>query len=122
MICENCNQEKDKHDFYFLDGGLGYSNMLMHWCKECTQKYNKDKSTKYKYTDEQLYPFYYGALSVIEGRSINETANLIQNGIEKSSNYMGIQNMLFLITDGDKGLSQYSKQQKAVFEKLNKNV
>jgi hypothetical protein len=115
MICKECKEQKDSCEFYFIDGGLGYSQEKMNICKICVQKYNKNRKIN-KYLDTQIKAQFYGAKAVINGENITLIAQKIDNGISKNSNQMGIQNFLYLF--GFKGLNNVSKQIKRIYEEM----
>ncbi len=52
---------------------------------------------------------------------LSQLSKNINNGIKKNSNYIGIQNYLFIITSGKQGRGNYSKQQKRVYDLLSTN-
>ena len=122
ILCKKCNKLKDKKEFYFLDGGLGYIEEQFNICKNCIKNYNQVRK-KNKYYDEQIISQFYGAKLLIENVNLklSEVAKQINNGIKESSNSMGIQNFLYLLGDTKRGLPNCSNQQKYIFEKLSKN-
>ena len=120
MICQQCKKNKKEIDFYLIDGGLGYRNDRIHWCKECIKNFN-DSRERNKYLDEQCYAQYYGALEVLKGVKLRQLSENIENGIQYNSNYIGIQNYLYIITNGEKGRKNSSQQQKKVYDLLSKN-
>lgn len=120
MICQQCKKSKNEKDFYLIDGGLDYRKDRMSRCKECIKNFN-DSRKRNKYLDEQCYAQYYGALEVLKGVKLHQLSENIENGIQYNSNYIGIQNYLYIITNGEKGRENYSQQQKKVYDLLSKN-
>lgn len=116
MICTKCKKDKNDNEFYFIDGGLGYSINKMNICKTCVKEYNQSR-TRFKYFDEQITAQFYGAKSVINGKRLTSVAKNIENGITEGSNRMGIQNFLFLFQH-EGGLPSSSKQMKKIYTKL----
>jgi hypothetical protein len=118
MICSKCNQEKNDSEFYFIDGGLGYTKQKITICKLCTQQYNQSR-VRFKYFDEQITAQFYGAKSVINGEKLTSIAKNIENGIAEGSNRMGIQNFLYLFGH-ESGLPSSSKQMQKIYNNLTK--
>lgn len=116
MVCTKCKKDKSSNEFYFIDGGLGYSKNKFSICKVCVKEYN-DSRTTLKYFDEQITAQFYGAKSVINGDKLTSIARRIENGITEGSNRMGIQNFLFLFQYKG-GLSSSSKQMKKIYNAL----
>jgi len=63
-----------------------------------------------KYTDEQIREQFYAANMILKGTPVKDAIAKIDNGIPYSSNYMGVQNFLFILTNGERGLPNYTKQ------------
>ena len=117
MICIKCKNDKSNNEFYFIDGGLGYSKDKISICKTCVKGYNQSR-TRFKYFDEQITAQFYGAKSVINEESLTSVARKIENGITEGSNRMGIQNFLFLFQH-ESGLPSSSKQMRKIYKTLN---
>jgi len=116
VVCTKCKKEKSNNEFYFIDGGLGYSQDKFTICKTCVKEYN-DSRTTYKYFDEQITAQFYGAKSVINGESLTSIAKKIENGITEGSNRMGIQNFLYLFQFKG-GLPSSSRQMRKIYNAL----
>lgn len=111
-VCHECGNGKDSKEFYFIDGGLGFTDERSVICKDCTHKRNLTLSRN-KYYDDQIRAQYYGALKHRQGLSRNRVARLIDNGITYNSNYYGINNFLHLL--GENGSPNTSRQQQRIF-------
>ena len=116
MVCEKCKIDKTTNEYFYVDGGLGFTDEQMTICKKCVIEYNNSK-TKHKYYDEQITALYYGAKKVINGSKLSDVSKDIDNAISEGSNRMGIQNFLYLF-GAEKGLVSSSKQMKSIFDKL----
>jgi len=114
MKCIDCNKEKEDTDFYYVDGGLGFSAKKMNVCCDCVSIFNGSRNI-HKYFDEQITATYFGAKRVIEGKNISEVSEKISNGITVGSNRMAIQNFLYLFGE-ENGLFSYSRQMKKIFD------
>ena len=119
MICSKCNKDKTLNEFYFIDGGLGYTQNKLSICKDCVQQYNQSK-TRFKYFDEQITAQFYGAKSVINGNKLSTVSKQIENGITEGSNRMGVQNFLYLFGHTN-GLPSTSKQMQKIYNTLINN-
>lgn len=116
MLCRKCKIDRANNEYYFLDGGLGFSQERFAVCKTCVKHRNEGR-TNNKYLDEQITALYYGAKSVISGKKLSEVSKNLENGITVGSNKMGIQNFLHLF--GEKGnLPSSSKQMRRIFGEL----
>jgi len=120
MVCSKCNQSKNINEFYFIDGGLGYTQNKLNICKSCVQQYNQSR-TKFKYFDEQITAQFYGAKLVINGNKLSTVSKQIENGITEGSNRMGVQNFLYLFGHTN-GLPSTSKQMQKIYNNLINNV
>jgi len=116
MICSKCNQNKNGNEFYFIDGGLGYTKNKLNICRNCVQQYNQSR-TRFKYFDEQITAQFYGATSVINGHKLSTVSKKIENGITEGSNRMGVQNFLYLFGHTN-GLPSTSKQMQKIYNNL----
>ena len=89
MVCTKCKKDKSSNEFYFIDGGLGYSKDKFSICKACVKEYN-DSRTTFKYFDEQITAQFYGAKSVINGDKLTSVARRIENGVMTSGRAGGL--------------------------------
>ena len=115
--CLDCNEAKNYNNYYYIDGGLGFTDEKFNVCSDCISKFNSSRN-RHKYFDEQITATYFGAKCVTEGNNISEIASKITNGITVDSNKMAIQNFLYLFGK-EKGLSSYSQQMKKIFDSYN---
>ena len=118
--CSKCKIDKSETDYFFVDGGLTFTNQRMEVCKECVIKFNESRSRN-KYLDDQISAQYYGATRVINGENLSDISKKIDNAITVGSNRMGIQNFLYLF-NAENSLPSYSKQMKQIFETLQSDI
>lgn len=116
VVCSECNQNKNKSEFYDIDGGLGYTSLKFNICKKCVHNHNQSR-TRFKYFDEQITAQFYGAKSVIDGEKLSIVSKRIENGITEGSNRMGVQNFLYLFGHPN-GLPSTSKQMQKIYHNL----
>ena len=116
VVCSECNQNKNKSEFYDIDGGLGYTSLKFNIWKKCVHNHNQSR-TIFKYFDELITAQFYGAKSVIDGEKLSIVSKRIENGITEGSNRMGVQNFLYLFGHPN-GLPSTSKQMQKIYHNL----